>query len=195
MVNTAAGYRPLQDGLRTVGRYLDNNGFRLVSLAVVEGGVFVTIAPEDFHKGGLYVFLSHDNLRDTVRIVVAERGQGNVPRPRDLFFPSAYEDFLRSLGALAVERRWEGLRFVRIGAVAVLHYGPSEQRGEVVLEQNDIEDIVNNAFEQRAFAIVPGRLGAVSRVSSSGSIAGLPEYAPPASRGGSDHPGADPAQR
>lgn len=196
MASFAGRYRPLQDGLRAVGRYLDGNGFRLVSLSVVDGGVFVTIAPEDFHNGGLSVFLDHDSLSGAVQIVVAERGQGNAPQSRDVFFPTAYEDFLRSLGALAAERQWEGLRLLRMGGIAVLHYGPSDRRGEIVLEQQDVESIINNALERRAFTTVSGQLEPAPRVPDSGSIGGLPEYAPPANQfPSSDWSSTDPKQR
>ena len=42
-----ATYRPLQDGLRAVGHFLDTNDRRLTSLLVVAGGIVLTLMPRD----------------------------------------------------------------------------------------------------------------------------------------------------
>ncbi len=142
-------YRPLQDGLRSAGRYLDENALRLVALLVVEGGIVVTLAPSDIHKAGTAVMLAHEDLLNLSLQARTARGEGNAPRSPDTLFPTAYEDFLRALGAAAAQDSWTELRLVRLGDVAVLRYGGRAERKEIVLTAQDVENILNHAFGQR----------------------------------------------
>ncbi len=142
-------YRPIQDGLRSAGRYLDENALRLVGLLVVQGGIVVTLAPTDLHKSGTAVMLAHEDLYNLSLQARTARGEGNAPRSLDALFPTAYEDFLRALGASAAQGNWTELRLVRLGDIAVLRYGPRAERKEIVLTPQDIENILNHAFSQR----------------------------------------------
>lgn len=144
-----AQYRPLQDGLRAAGRYLDENALRLIGLLVVEEGVVVTLAPVDIYKSGTAVILAHEDLYNLALQARTARGEGNAPRSADGLFPTAYEDFLRALGAAAAQDAWTRLRLVRLGDIVVVRYGTRAGRKEIVLAAQDVENILNHAFGQR----------------------------------------------
>jgi hypothetical protein len=151
MMSTALPpYRPLQDGLRATGHYLDRNGQRLVTLLVVSVGFVITLMPADIRQRDDAVLLTHDDLR---RIWIASRVQrskaGAAPPTVDPFFPTGYEDFLRALGDAAARQKWAAVRLVRIGEEAILRHGMRVGRQEIVLKARDIEAILNRAFQQR----------------------------------------------
>ncbi len=53
-MSSTDSYRPLQDGLRAAGRYLDENALRLIGLLVIDAGIVVTLAASDIHKPFFY---------------------------------------------------------------------------------------------------------------------------------------------
>jgi len=146
---SADPYRPLQDGLRSTGRYLDENALRLIALLTADGGIVVTLAPADIHKAATAVMLVHDDLRSLSTQARTARGEGNAPRSPDSMFPTAYEDFLRALGVAAEQGGWTELRLVRLGDIAVVRYGTRVERKEITLTATDVENILNHAFSQR----------------------------------------------
>jgi len=148
-MSSTDSYRPLQDGLRSTGRYLDENALRLIGLLTVDGGIVVTLAPEDIHKAATAVMLVHDDLRSLFTQARTARGEGNAPRSPDPLFPTAYEDFLRALGAAAAQGGWTELRLVRLGDIAIVRYGTRAERKEMTLTAQDVENILNHAFSQR----------------------------------------------
>lgn len=144
------GYRSFQDGLRATGRYLDQNGRRLVSLLHVVDGVVVTMLPFDLRFADEAVLLSHDDLHALWGEARSTRGaRSGSPQALDSIFPTGYEDFLRALGDAAARQRWTALRLVRIGDEAILRYGPASERKETILSAHDVEAILNRAFKQR----------------------------------------------
>ena len=58
-----ATYRPLQDGLRAAGHFLDTNDRRLTSLLVVADGIVLTLMPRDLRGVDEALLLTHDDLR------------------------------------------------------------------------------------------------------------------------------------
>src|SRR5438105_10039695 len=58
-----ATYRPLQDGLRAAGHFLDTNDRRLTSLLVVADGIVLTVMPHDLRGVDEALLLTQDDLR------------------------------------------------------------------------------------------------------------------------------------
>ena len=150
-----ATYRPLQDGLRAAGRFLDTNDRRLTSLLVVADGIVLTLMPRDLRGVDEALLLTHDDLRGLW--VQSRRARAATPVPgRDLqthtpdpMFPTGYEDFLRALGDTAARQHWTALRLLRVGDDTILRYGTCSDRKEMVLAAHDVEAILNHAFRQR----------------------------------------------
>ncbi len=148
-MSSTDSYRPLQDGLRAAGRYLDENALRLIGLLVIDAGIVVTLAPSDIHKPATAVMLAHEDLRGLWAQARNVRGEGNAPHSPDALFPTAYEDFLRAVAVAATHGNWTRLRLVRLGDGAIIRYGIRSERQEIVLTPKDVENILNYAFNQR----------------------------------------------
>src|ERR687884_1505832 len=142
-------YRPVQDGLRAAGRYLDTHACRLGSLSLTDYSIVLTLAPSDVHDAGAALVLTHADLQVYAAQDRAARGVGVVSSSPDPLFPTSYEDFLRALGALAERCGWTYPRLVHLGNSLLLHYGTSHGREERRLDADDILQILNAAFRQR----------------------------------------------
>jgi hypothetical protein len=145
----AAIYRPVQDGLRAAGRYLDAHACRLGSLSLSGYSIVLTLAPSDVHDAGPALVLTHEDLRGYAARDRAARGDGAAFSSPDPLFPTGYEDFLRALGALAEQCGWTCLRLVHLENTLLLHYGTSPGREERRLDAGAILQILNAAFRQR----------------------------------------------
>ena len=150
-----ATYRPLQDGLRAAGHFLDTNDRRLTSLLVVADGIVLTLMPRDLRGVDEALLLTHDDLRGLWNQSRRARAAAPVPG-RDLqthtpdpMFPTGYEDFLRALGDVAARQHWTALRLLRVGDDTIVRYGACSDRKEMVLAAHDVETILNRAFRQR----------------------------------------------
>jgi hypothetical protein len=148
-----AVYRPVQDGLRAAGRYLDTHACRLGSLSLGVHSIVLTLAPSDVHDAGPAAVLTHEDLRGYAARARAARGGGGLLSSPDPLFPTGYEDFLRALGALADRCGWTCLRLVHLENTLLLHYGTSPGREERRLDAGDIVKIVNAAFRQRRVVV------------------------------------------
>jgi hypothetical protein len=142
-------YRPIQDGLRAAGRYLDTHACRLGSLSLTDYSIVLTLAPSDVHDAGAALVLTHADLQVYAAQDRAARGVGVVSSSPDPLIPTSYEDFLRALGALAERCGWTYLRLVHLGNTLLLHYGTSPGREERRLDAGAILQILNAAFRQR----------------------------------------------
>src|SRR2546422_9037468 len=97
-----ATYRPLQDGLRAAGHFLDPNHRRLTSLLVVADGIVVTLMPRDLRGVDEALLLTEEDLRGLWAQGRSTRAGDGAPMPAlDPIFPTGYEDFLRALGDVA----------------------------------------------------------------------------------------------
>jgi hypothetical protein len=144
-----AVYRPVQDGLRAAGRYLDTHACRLGSLSLSDHSIVLTLAPADVHDAGAALVLTHADLQVYAAQDRAARGVGAAFSSPDPLFPTGYEDFLRALGALAERCGWTCLRLVHLEDTLLLHYGTSLGREERRLDAGAILQILNAAFRQR----------------------------------------------
>ena len=150
-----ATYRPLQDGLRAAGRFLDFNDRRLTSLLVVADGIVLTLMPRDLRGVDEALLLTHDDLRGlwnqsrSARVAAPVPGRDLQTHTPDPIFPTGYEDFLRALGDAAEHQHWPALRLLRVGDETVLRYGTRSDRMEMVLAARDVEALLNRAFKQR----------------------------------------------
>ena len=153
-------YRPVQDGLRAAGRYLDTHACRLGSLSLSVYSIVLTLAPSDVHDAGAALVLTHEDLRVYAAQSRAARGVGAAVSSPDPLFPTGYEDFLRALGALADRCGWTCLRLVRLEDTLLLHYGTSPAREERRLDAGAILKILNAAFRQRRVVVKRRKLRA-----------------------------------
>ena len=150
-----ATYRPLQDGLRAAGHFLDTNDRRLTSLLVVADGIVLTLMPRDLRGVDEALLLTHDDLRGlwnqsrSARVAAPVPGRDLQTHTPDPIFPTGYEDFLRALGDAAEHQHWPALRLLRVGDETVLRYGTRSDRMEMVLAARDVEALLNRAFKQR----------------------------------------------
>ena len=142
-------HRPVQDGLRAVGRYLDTHACRLGSLSLTDYSIVLTLAPSDAHDAGAALVLTHADLQVYAVQDRAARGVGAAFSSPDPLFPTGYVDFLRAMGELAERCGWTGLRLVHLEDTLLLHYGTSLGRQERRLNADDILQILNAAFRQR----------------------------------------------
>jgi hypothetical protein len=150
-----ATYRPLQDGLRAAGHFLDTNDRRLTSLLVVADGIVLTLRPRDLRGVDEALLLTHDDLRGlwnqsrSARVAAPVPGRDLQTHTPDPIFPTGYEDFLRALGDAAAREHWTALRLLRVGDDTILRCGARGDRKETVLTAHDVEAILNRAFRQR----------------------------------------------
>ncbi|HKO25729.1 MAG TPA: hypothetical protein VJY65_13440 [Chloroflexota bacterium] len=145
-----AVYRPVQDGLRAAGRYLDTHACRLSSLSLTDYSIVLTLAPADVHDAGAALVLTHADLQVYAAQDRAARGVGAAAfSSSDPLFPTGYEDFLRALGELAERCGWTCLRLVHLEDILLLHCGTSLSREERRLDAGTILQILNAAFRQR----------------------------------------------
>jgi hypothetical protein len=148
-------YRPLQDGLRAAGHYLDTNDRRLTSLLVVADGIVLTLMPRDLRGVDEALLLTQDDLRAlwdqaySARAATRAAGSELQTHTPDPIFPTGYEDFLRALGDTAEDKHWTALRLLRVGDETILRYGTRSDRMEMVLAAHDVEALLNRAFKQR----------------------------------------------
>jgi hypothetical protein len=150
-----ATYRPLQDGLRAVGHFLDTNDRRLTSLLVVADGIVLTLMPRDLRGVDEALLLTQEDLRGlwsqacSARAATPVAGSDLQTHTPDPIFPTGYEDFLRALGDAAARQRWTSLRLLRVGDETILRCGARSDRKEMVLAPHDVEAILNRAFSLR----------------------------------------------
>src|SRR5581483_10952652 len=103
-------YRPLQDGLRSAGRWLDDQEHRLACLCLTRDGVTVGVRANSARAGIIISRLDHATLAGLGSQESARRGAGGAWfGSRDGLFPTGYEDALRLLGAVAADQEWPGL--------------------------------------------------------------------------------------
>jgi hypothetical protein len=149
MPEIAAAPLPVQQGLRATGYYLDTHACRLASLSVISDGVALTLAVHDVRAAGAALVFTHDDLVALTAQAHAQRGAGTAPGRPDPLVPTGYEDLLRTLGMLAAQYQWTGLRLARLGTTLLLHYGTSADRGALLLQDGDVHQLLNAAFRQR----------------------------------------------
>jgi hypothetical protein len=86
-----------QNRLRVVGRHLDLNEYRSVSLMDVEGGILVRASSPKRHAPELLEFPDEAFL-EIVRTAIQSRGSRKRVKTRSELIPTGYEDFFRALG-------------------------------------------------------------------------------------------------
>ncbi len=86
-----------QNQLRLIGRHLDTNGYRSISLLDVEGGILVRAFTARKHESELLEF--PDSAFDQmVKDAIEGRGRRKKVGRKHAVVPTGYEDFLRALG-------------------------------------------------------------------------------------------------
>jgi hypothetical protein len=148
-------YRPIQDGMRAAGHYLDRAGVRLLGLLAVHDGITLIVdQPRTFEPAQALLF-THKELRPIAAAARQQRGRAVPMACPDAIFITGYEDVLRALGAV-LKQDWKGFRLLRFGDTIVLRHGVAEQRRQIVMRRPDVHNLLNQAFRQRRHAATPG---------------------------------------
>ncbi len=148
-------YRPIQDGLRATGHYLDRSGMRLLSLIVVREGIALLVDDPHNHEAAQALLFTHDDLRPIDAAARQQRGRPTHLTCSDPLFMTGYEDFLRALGTV-LSQDWYGFRLLRFGDAVVLRHGAPAQRRQIIMRRPDVHNLLNQAFRQRRRGATPG---------------------------------------
>src|SRR5689334_4238309 len=85
-------YRPLQDGLRSAGRWLDDQERRLVCLCLARDGITIGVRTNSARAGIVMCRLGHADLAHIGSQESTRRGAGGAWfGSRDGLFPTGYE--------------------------------------------------------------------------------------------------------
>ncbi len=148
-------YRPLRDGLRAAGHWLDAQDWHLSLLCLTPAGVTVGLRGDRARDSLVAHHLAHPELALVTAEARAQRGyRGLLLASRDGLFPTGYEDALRLLGALAEDRGWDTLRLVIVDHYLLV--SPASSREEpFVLDRAGMHALLDDvSVAKRA----PGRL-------------------------------------
>jgi len=148
-------YRPLRDGLRAAGHWLDAQDRHVSLLCLTPAGVTVGLRGDRARDLLVAHHLSHSDLALVTTEARTRRGHhGVLLASRDGLFPTGYEDALRLLGALAEDRGWDTLRLVIIDHYLLV--SPAPGRGDpFVLDRAGMHALLDDVSVAKR---PPGRL-------------------------------------
>lgn len=150
-------YRPLHDGLRAAGLYLDAHRLRMRALCTTGEGIALAVAGADPRHPARVAFLPHHELADTVLQARTSRGSGSADLwslDADPVLPTGYQDFLRALGGLAGEQGWRSVCLVGAGESLIVRYGygDASARSGASLDVEGVHTLLNLSFARRRVA-------------------------------------------
>lgn len=144
-----------QNQLRIIGRHLDTNGYRSISLLDVEGGILVRAFTTRKHESELLEF--PDNaFNQMVRDAIQGRGRRKKSDRKTPVVPTGYEDLLRALGYELDQRMAKSITihespdslFVA-GLAASDHSNGTFSPFTMSLSGNDVDAVLDAAFRRR----------------------------------------------
>ncbi len=146
-----------QNRLRVIGRQIDLNRYRMVSLFEVDGGFLVRALPQHGRHADALEFPDRDFLH---WITEAYRNRGGGERHESLsaLLPSGYEDFLRAIGAALDRHKAESISVAEFASVIVVG-GSAKVDTSVqttvgnlqwILQKDDILQILDEGYRRRA---------------------------------------------
>ncbi len=144
-----------QNRLRLVGRHLDMNEYRSVSILDVEGGILARALSPRKHTPELLEF-PDDAFGELVRDAIQARNSRKRVRTRSMILPTGYEDMLRALGyeldqrlakSITVHEAQESL-FVA-GLAATDHTTGTFSPFDFSLDAYAVQNMLDAAFKRR----------------------------------------------
>lgn len=149
-----------QNRMRVIGREMDVSEFRAVSLWEVGGGFLARGTRQGRRTAEALEFRD----RDLPQLVeVTARGDGERRQRTGLLIPTGYEDLLRAIGRRLDDQMSESVTFSELSR-AIIVSGLSSQDTvaraallpfEWVLDPDDIERMLDDAYRQRTETPVP----------------------------------------
>ena len=103
-----------QNQLRIIGRHLDSNNYRSISILEVEGGFLVRAFSARRHTPELLEF-PDEGFTEMVKEAIKARGKAKNVERHSALVPTGYEDLLRAMGYELDQR---------IAKSVTLHEGP-----------------------------------------------------------------------
>jgi len=145
-----------QNQLRLIGRHLDTNDYRAISLLDVEGGILVRAFTSRRHESELLEF--PDNaFAEMVRDGVDGRGRRKKVSRNTALVPTGYEDLLRAIG-YELDQRLAKAVTLHEGTQAIYLAGLAASENangvfsafDMSLAERDIQAILDAAFRRRS---------------------------------------------
>jgi hypothetical protein len=145
-----------QNRLRLVGRHLDVNDYRSMSILDVDGGILVRAVSPSAHTPELLEF-PDDAFTELVRSAIQARGSRKKTRKGATIVPTGYEDLLRALGWELDQRLAKSITIHEAQSslfVAGLAAGDNATGSfspfDFTLNEADVQAILDAAFGRRA---------------------------------------------
>ena len=145
-----------QNRLRVIGRQIDLNRYRMISVFEVEGGFLVRALPEHGRRADALEFPDRDFLH---WITEAYRNRGGGERRESLspLLPSGYEDFLRAIGGALDRHKAESISVAEFASVIVVGGSAKVDNStqttvgnlQWILQKDDILQILDEGYRRR----------------------------------------------
>ncbi len=144
-----------QNQLRIIGRHLDTNGYRSISLLDVEGGILVRAFTSRRHESELLEF-PDTAFGDTIREAIQGRSHRKSVSRKTALIPTGYEDLLRAIGYEIDQRIGKAIALHEAnGFIFIAGLSASEKSNgsfspfEMMLTPEDVRSILDSAFRRR----------------------------------------------
>lgn len=146
-----------QNMLRAIGRHLDTQGYRSITILEVEGGFVLRVLNQEDPTSPQAIELPHGDVQGLVLRNFTARGGKDDTVARPPLCPTGYEDFLRALGyeldrnsarSISVQELADGFAV----AYVQLQQGRDSYLWEsrsVVMQSAQIYALLNEAFKRR----------------------------------------------
>jgi hypothetical protein len=145
-----------QNQLRIIGRHLDMNDYRAISVLDVEGGILVRASTARRHESELLEFPDNAFV-EMVRDAIKARGRRKKVNRNTALVPTGYEDLLRALGYELDQRLaksitlHEGQQSLYVaGLAASKNANGTFSPFDMALTEADIQAMLDAAFRRRA---------------------------------------------
>ncbi len=151
-----------QNRLRVIGRHIDMNRARMVSIFEVDGGFLVRSLSEHGRKAAALEFPDRDFLH-WITEAYRNRGKGERGASTSALLPSGYEDFLRAIGAALDQHQAEAITIAEFASVIVVGgNAPLANDSQIkvgnlqwILQKDDILLILDEGYRRRQAEIKP----------------------------------------
>ncbi|CAN5766075.1 hypothetical protein BH23CHL2_BH23CHL2_23190 [soil metagenome] len=145
-----------QNQLRLVGRNLDTNEYRTVSILDVEGGILARAFNSRRHDSELLEF--PDNaFREMVQEAITGRGRRNRVAKHSAVVPTGYEDLFRAIGWELDRRLAKAITIhecsdsIFVAGLAAVEQGSGNfSPFHLSFDVNAVQSILNAAFARRS---------------------------------------------
>ncbi|MGA7671071.1 MAG: response regulator [Nitrolancea sp.] len=145
-----------QNRLRVIGRQIDLNRYRFVSIFEVDGGFLVRALPEHGRHADALEFPDRDFLH-WITEAYRNRGDGERHASLSALLPSGYEDFLRAIGASLDRHKAESISVAEFASVIVVGGSAKVDNSaqttvgnlQWILQKDDILQILDEGYRRR----------------------------------------------